>query len=128
MYGRCNTGVTTTVTWIPHGDYCYHISEIELNFGQSKKACEDLGAALTSHDSEQETDFILDRYVFIIYEYQRGFHILYCYATKVPTFICLPSRMMYFRTAGITQNCFCLCIYSVGCGTPMTVIVMMSIG
>ena len=63
MYGRCNTGVTTTVTWIPHGDYCYHISEGKRNFDLSKKACEDLGANLTSLDSEQETNFILERYV-----------------------------------------------------------------
>ena len=61
MYGRCDTGVTTTVTWIAHGDYCYHISEEELNFDKSKEACEDLGANLTSLDSEQETNFILDR-------------------------------------------------------------------
>ena len=105
-------GVTTSLI--------YHISDGQRNFDLSKKACEDLGAALTSLDSEQETDFILDRYVFIIYEYQRGFHILYCYTTKVPTFIYLPSRMMYIRTAGITQNCFCLCIYSIGCGTSST--------
>ena len=61
MYGRCNTGVTTNVTWIPHGDYCYHISDITLNFDMSKDACEDLGANLTSLGSEQETKFILKR-------------------------------------------------------------------
>ena len=61
VYGRCDTGVTTAVTWIPPGDYCYHISDEKLNFTESKKACEDLGAVLTSLDSEQETDFILDR-------------------------------------------------------------------
>ena len=61
VYGRCNTGVTTTVTWIPHGDYCYHISDGKLDFDLSKKACEDLGATLTSLDSEQETNFVLDR-------------------------------------------------------------------
>ena len=61
VYGRCNTGVTPTVTWIPHGDYCYHISDGKLDFDKSKDACEDLGANLTSLGSEQETNFILDR-------------------------------------------------------------------
>ena len=63
VYGRCNTGVTTAVTWISHGDYCYNISEGNLNFDQSNKACEDLGANLTSLGSEQETNFVLERYV-----------------------------------------------------------------
>ena len=63
VYGRCDTGVTTTVTWLSYDDYCYHISEGKLNFTESNKVCEDLGANLTSLGSEQETDFILDRYV-----------------------------------------------------------------
>ena len=67
MYGRCNTGVTATVTWISHGDYCYHISDEKLNFTGSKKACEDLGANLTSLGSEQETNFTLDRYVTVLW-------------------------------------------------------------
>ena len=62
VYGRCNTGVTTNVTWISHGDYCYHISDGQLNFDLSNKACKDHGANLTSLGSEQETDFVLDRY------------------------------------------------------------------
>ena len=61
VYGRCNTGVTTTVTWISHGDYCYHISDRQLNFDLSKKTCEDLGANLRSLGSEEETNFILER-------------------------------------------------------------------
>ena len=61
VYSRCNTDVNTTVTWISYGDYCYHISDGKLNFTESKKACEDLGANLTSLGSVQETDFILER-------------------------------------------------------------------
>ena len=46
-----------------YGDYCYHISDGKLNFTESKEACEDFGATLTSLGSEQETNFVLDRYV-----------------------------------------------------------------
>ena len=51
-------GVIQVSPRLLHG---YHISDGQLNFVKSKKACEDLGANLTSLGSEEETNFILER-------------------------------------------------------------------
>ena len=49
-----------TVTWTSYGDYCYHFSNETRNFAESKKACEDFAANLTSIPGEVEMEFMID--------------------------------------------------------------------